>query len=102
MTNEIEDGMGCAGLVPTKAEESAEDAFRREREACERLEAENIRLRNTIAGIRAALIPLAEIELRLTQARLACGIGRKKDRTAFLLGEMERIETALRNARAEG
>lgn len=43
--------------VPTKAEESAEDAFRREREAYERLSAENIRLRNTIAGIRAALIP---------------------------------------------
>lgn len=58
MRNEIEDGFGCAGLVPTKAEASAEDAFRREREANERLQAENIRLRNTIAGVRAALIPL--------------------------------------------
>jgi hypothetical protein len=34
---------------------------------------------------------LKDIELRCTQARLASGIGRKKDQTDFLLSELERI-----------
>ena len=38
--------------------------------------------------LRAAL---ADVELRCTQARLASGIGKKKDRTQFLIGELDRI-----------
>jgi len=34
---------------------------------------------------------LEDIELRTTQARLAASIGTKKDRTEFLLGELDRI-----------
>ncbi len=37
---------------------------------------------------------LDEIELRCTQARLASSIGKKKDRTEFLLSELERIAQA--------
>lgn len=39
-------------------EPSAEDAFQREREAYERLQAENAHLRDMIARVRMALIPL--------------------------------------------
>jgi hypothetical protein len=56
MKNQIEDGMGCAGLVPTKAEQSAEDA---EREAYDRmystLMAEIERLRQIAAHVPAAI-----------------------------------------------
>lgn len=65
MRNEIEDGMGCAGLVPTKAEASAEDAFMRERAAYERLQEElvklgyrNVELRNALDAVRGLLEPL--------------------------------------------
>lgn len=58
MRNEIEDGMGCAGLVPTGQESSAEDAFNREREAYERLAKETDRLRCAIHAATGLLAPL--------------------------------------------
>lgn len=44
---------------------------------------------------------LADVELRLTQARLAASVGKKKDRTDFLLGEIERIGAIARSALAQ-
>ena len=59
MKTEIEDGMGCAGLVPTKAEQSAEDAFQCEREAYDRmystLMSEIERLRKIAAHVPATI-----------------------------------------------
>lgn len=62
MINEIEDGMGFAGLVQTKVEQSAEDAFWCERAAYERmletLSAEITGLRGVILEAHARLSPL--------------------------------------------
>jgi len=44
---------------------------------------------------------LREVDLRITQAILASNIGRKKNRTEFLLGELERIKTVVRDALAK-
>ena len=39
------------------------------------------------------LAALRDIDLRTVQARLACRLVKMKDRPAFLLGELERIQT---------
>ena len=44
---------------------------------------------------------LKDIDLRTTQARLASNIGRKKNHTEFLLGELERITGIARSALAQ-
>ena len=41
---------------------------------------------------------LEDVELSCTQARLASQIGKKKDRTEFLRGALERIANAARTA----
>ncbi len=50
------------------------------------------------------LAALADVELRCTQARIASTIGKGKDRTDFLRGELERIAKCARAAiaRIEG
>jgi len=52
---------------------------------------------NEHAGLKDAL---ADIDLRATQARLASKIGKRKNRTDFLLGELERMQTVARAALA--
>lgn len=60
------------------------------------------------AALRTAapdmLAALADIELRVTQATIASTIGKKKDRTDFLRGELERMASQARAAieKAEG
>lgn len=55
---------------------------------CRALRAENARLREA----------LADVELRCTQDRMASTIGKKKDRTDFLRGALDRISAAARAA----
>lgn len=69
---------------------------REEREANARL----------ISAAPELLAALADVDLRCAQARLASGIGKKKDRTDFLLGELERIakhaRAAIEKAKGDG
>jgi len=46
----------------------------------------------------ALLEALEDVELRCTQARIASTIGKGKDRTEFLRGELERISAQARAA----
>jgi hypothetical protein len=69
--------------------------------ACNDADLPNLRLAAAAPNLLAAL---KDTELRATQAILASGIGQRKDRTAFLLGELDRIKAAARAAiaKAEG
>lgn len=59
-----------------------------------------------IAAAPELIATLKDLELRMTQTRLAHGIGKKKasDRIAFLLGQLESMGTIARSAiaKAEG
>ena len=61
-----------------------------------------LRQRNVAWGNAEALAEaLREVELRMTQARIASGIGKKKNQTEFLLGELERTQQVARDALAK-
>ena len=75
----------------------------------ERRELNDVRQQRDIATAKLALCKLhadklaealRDTELRTTQARIASGIGKRKNQTEFLLGELERIAGAARQALA--
>lgn len=60
----------------------------------------------TCAGLNPEAMPalaaaLTEVDLRATQARTAASLVKSQDRTAFLVGEIERIAAVARGALAK-
>jgi len=61
----------------------------------------DVQTAHLIAAAPDLLAALEDVELRCTQARIASTIGKKKDRSDFLRGELERIAISARAAIAK-